>query len=268
MATIHSPLEFSGRFLLGVRFDAPNLSDARSFAEQAFQQTASKKIFTPNPEMLVKADDDAYFKTVLNRADLNLCDGRGTELALRYMFPKERVTRIAGSDFTLEVCGLAERLGKTVFLVGSGNTEIVEAAARNLRERFPRLVITGTDPGPELVEDAHGRLVEPGTTQALIEKIRLAAPDLLLVAFGMGKQEKWIHVHLSELPSVKIALGVGGTFSFLAGVLPRAPLWMRRIGLEWLFRLWQEPGRFKRIWRATVVFSWLIAREQYKKTES
>lgn len=258
-----------GRFLLSVRFSALNRSQIFEFVQLALQEgKEQKKIFTPNPEMLVKAQHDVYFKTVLNRSDLNLCDGRGTELALRYFYPHEIIERITGADFTLELCRLAEKLQKRVFLLGSGSTSLVESAAKKLQALFPRLIVVGTDAGPYLSEDAHGRLVEPDTTRALIEKINQSAPEILLVAFGMGKQEKWIHVHVSELSSVVLAVGVGGTFSFLAGALPRAPQWLRSIGLEWLYRLWQEPRRLTRIYRATLVFSWLIARDRNKKTES
>ena len=82
----------------------------------------------------------------------------------------------------------------------------------------------------------------------------MVKPDILFVAFGHGKQEKWINEYLRDLPSVKIAMGVGGAFDYLSGQTSRAPLWMRKIGLEWLYRLIREPKRLKRIWRAVIIF--------------
>ena len=87
----------------------------------------------------------------------------------------------------------------------------------------------------------------------MLERIRAFRPDILAVGFGHGKQEKWIADHLTTLP-VHIAMGVGGSFAFLSGRIPRAPKWMRLIGLEWVWRLVREPSRIGRIFRATVVF--------------
>jgi N-acetylglucosaminyldiphosphoundecaprenol N-acetyl-beta-D-mannosaminyltransferase len=263
---MNSPLspDIVGRHLLGVRFDALTFADFKKYVEQILRGSAQRLMFTPNPEMLVKARTDSYFKRVLNQSDLNLCDGRGTELALAYQTSTSRIERIPGSDAVLEICRQAEQLQQTIFLLGSGKSSTLRTAQNNLNQRFPNLLIVGTDPGPELHEDEQGRLVEPDATREVIEKIAAAKPDILFVAFGMGKQEKWIHVHISELPSVKLAMGVGGTFEFVAGEIPRAPQWMRTVGLEWLYRLYQEPQRLGRIWRATMVFSWLVAKEQFE----
>lgn len=257
----------TGRQLLGVRFDALTLPEVRARVRQSLESSRQLKIFTPNPEMLVKAHSDSFFKKILNRADIALCDGHGTELALRRTYPKDHIARITGADFTLELASLCAQQKKSLFLLG-GESGVALKAARKLTTLFPSLIIAGTDSGPLIHEDSAGRLIEPENGQEeCIKKIQNAAPDAILVAFGMGKQEKWIDAHMAELPSVKVAVGVGGTFDFLAGSIPRAPASIRRLGLEWLFRLFQEPRRVGRIWRATVVFSWLLARELYKKTE-
>ena len=93
-----------------------------------------------------------------------------------------------------------------------------------------------------------------------MEKIREEAPDILLIALGHGKQEKWIAAHLPELPSVKVAMGVGGAFDFIAGRVLRAPRILRRLGLEWLWRLILQPSRLPRIWRAVIKFPILVLR--------
>ena len=89
-----------------------------------------------------------------------------------------------------------------------------------------------------------------------ISYVGLAA--VLFVAFGMGKQEKWIYENIEKLPSVKIAMGVGGAFDYISGSVPRAPLLLRTLGLEWAYRLWKQPSRIGRIWNATAVFMWLF----------
>jgi N-acetylglucosaminyldiphosphoundecaprenol N-acetyl-beta-D-mannosaminyltransferase len=93
-------------------------------------------------------------------------------------------------------------------------------------------------------------------------------PDVLFVAFGMGKQEKWINENLRKLPSVKIVMGVGGAFDYISGVISRAPLFLRRIGLEWLYRLARQPSRIKRIFNATVVFAYFLIKNKITKKSS
>ena len=96
--------------------------------------------------------------------------------------------------------------------------------------------------------------IEQVENNKILEKINQANPDIIFVAFGMGKQEKWIVENLPKIPSVKIAMGVGGSFDYLSGVIPRAPLFLRQIGLEWLYRLIRQPQRFWRIFNATFRF--------------
>lgn len=252
-------------FLLGVRFDAVTIAQAIPFVRLALAGKKFQKIFTPNPEMLVKAQRDPYFKTVLNQSDLNLCDGRGTELALKYQYPTIQFERLPGADFLGQLGAIAAETGARVFLLGTGNEATVKKAAEAALRLFPGIAIVGHDAGPMLYEEKNGRLRETAENQHLLEKIRNAHPQILVVAFGMGKQEKWIHTYSQELPSVRIAVGVGGALSFLAGEIPRAPQWMRRSGCEWLYRFYQEPRRFMRIIRATLLFSYMVAAENFTR---
>jgi N-acetylglucosaminyldiphosphoundecaprenol N-acetyl-beta-D-mannosaminyltransferase len=231
---------------LGVKVDKYVLAEALERARH-FLIGGQHKIYTPNPEMLVKANKDSYFKTVLNNGDLNLCDGFG----LRFF---SGAPRIPGVDFMIELCGLAQREGKSIYLLGSGNDEVIKKCADELVERFPGLRIAGFSKGPVIDET-----IISSEPNQLINDVK---PDILFVAFGMGKQEKWIHENLPKLPSVKIAMGVGGSFDFIAGKASRAPLFLRQIGLEWLYRLIRQPKRFRRIWNATVVFTYLVLKEK------
>lgn len=244
--------------LLGVRIDTVTRPEASAIVRAALTHPKQIKIFTPNPEILVKADGDSYYKSILNRGDLNLCDGRGIQF-----FTPQKITRISGIDFMLDICALAANEGRSIFLLGTGKDDIIVETAKQLQITFPKLQIAGIDSGPEVREVDRGDVtVKESETISLLSKINIARPDILFVAFGMGKQEKWIAKFLDSLPSVKVAMGVGGAFDFISKNVPRAPLLLQKIGLEWLYRLWRQPQRLGRIFNATIHFCYLIARSK------
>jgi N-acetylglucosaminyldiphosphoundecaprenol N-acetyl-beta-D-mannosaminyltransferase len=263
-ASAKSSAMFPSANLLGVRFDICTQDQVLGWVESVLvQDKIGKKLFTPNPEMLVKAQSDEHFREILNQSDLNICDGRGTELVLKLRSTK--VTRYTGVDCLLDTCALAERLGKSIYLLGSGGEGVVGKTAETLQKKFPNLKIVGCNKGPQIRENNLQTLdFDREENTKILQEISLKQSDILFVAFGMGKQEKWISEFLPQLTGVKLALGVGGAFDYIAGVIPRAPGWMRWIGLEWLYRLWQEPARWPRIWRATVVFWWLVLKNKLK----
>lgn len=233
----------------GVRIDKINRVEVSVKAKAFLSISGQKAIYTPNPEMLVKADRDSYFKAVLNRGDLNLCDGFGIRLASFFRLP-----RVTGVDCMLDLCGLAENEGKRIFLLGSGSEEVVAATAEALQKYYPKLKIAGVHHGPAVAEIVSGLQVNIEENGQVIERINQVKPAVLFVAFGMGKQEKWIDAYLEKMPSVKIAMGVGGAFDYISGSVPRAPLLLRTIGLEWLYRVIRQPWRMGRILNATVIF--------------
>ncbi|MEK7139410.1 MAG: WecB/TagA/CpsF family glycosyltransferase [Patescibacteria group bacterium] len=212
-------------------------------------------IATVNPEMVVAAQHDPAFLTALQRADLALADGMGLWLASR-LLGQPLAERVPGVDFIIQLISRAETHGASVYLLG-GAAGVAELAKQTLQQLFPRLLIVGAESG--------GVLRPEQWNEAVTADVAAAAPSIVLVAFGHGKQERWIVDHLSQLPSVRIAIGVGGTLNFLAGTAKRAPKIFRGLGLEWLWRVFRpnrdaylDPWRFKRIWRATCVFSWLV----------
>lgn len=227
--------------ILGVRINKIKLEEARQKVRVFLNSPGQYKIFTPNPEFLVKASNDEYFKYTLNTSDLSLCDGRGIQFV-----SKAKLDRIPGVDFMLEICSIAEEEKKSVYLLGSGSDEVVKKTAENLMKLFPNLSIGGWGKG-ELID-------ENKISDGDVKVINAVQPDILFVAFGMGKQEKWIMENLEKMPSVKIAMGVGGAFDYISGSVKRAPLLMRKIGLEWLYRLIKQPKRIVRIWNATFKF--------------
>ena len=205
-------------------------------------------IYTPNPEMCVEAHRNKYFRDILNSSTLNLCDGFGTFLMGRFLY-RLNLERVTGVDFFEAIC---EQLKAKIFLLGAA-PGVAKQCQLILEKKYPHLKIVGT---------FSGKLDSDGIKE--IEKeIKKTAPEILFTAFGAPKQEIFLFENLSRFPSVKVGVGVGGTFDFISRKQKRAPLFLRRLGLEWLFRLAREPRqRLIRIWRATVVFSFLVFREK------
>ncbi|HBU06473.1 MAG TPA: glycosyltransferase [Candidatus Magasanikbacteria bacterium] len=240
--------------VLGVQVDNYSKKQVLEKVTEFLLSNKQNKIFTPNPEMLVDAQKDEYFKTVLNSGDFNVCDGFGLQLV-------SGVKRYPGIELMLDVCKLAEEKNKSVYLLGSGSDEITKDTADELKNRFPNLKVCGMNKGPNITYHiSHITYQNDNENEEIVHNIIMSAPDILFVAFGHGKQEKWIYENLKDLPSVKISMGVGGSFDFISGKVKRAPRLMRKIGLEWVYRLVCQPWRFGRIWKATVVFIFYFIR--------
>lgn len=239
--------------ILGVKIDSLSLNEALQKSKDFLYSNKHNLIFTPNPEMLVDAQQDENFRRVLNSGNMNISDGFGVSLV---SFGK--IKRITGVDFVYSLCELAQKENKSIYLLGSGSREVLKKVADNLKVQYPRLRIIGFHPGPKIdflkVEDEQKIIPEYEQNDSAVHEIIMTAPDILLVAFGHNKQEKWISENIENLPSVKIAMGVGGAFDYISGNIKRAPCFMRKIGLEWLYRLFRQPGRLGRILKATIGF--------------
>lgn len=194
-------------------------------------------VVTANVDHVVRFVRDPSVRSLYTQADLVVADGTPVIWASRFLgtpLPQ----RVAGSDLTPALCARAADEGLRVFFLG-GSPGAADAAADVLRKRHPALEIVGTfcpDYGFEKDEVKLARTVEV---------VRQARPDILLVGLGSPKQENWIAAH-KDACGAKLSIGVGVTFSFIAGHVKRAPRWMQRLGLEWFHRLMQEPGR---LWR-------------------
>lgn len=231
--------------ILGVPFEPLLPAEAVARILAMLAGSAQCQVATPNNEMLVEASRNESFRSLLNRTALNLADSTGVLWASRWM-EHPLPARVTGVDTVAALCARLDE-SVPVFLLG-GKEGVAERAASALREKNQRLNVVGTYAGSPKDEDA----------AAIVAKVGASGAALLLVAYGAPPQEFWIDAYLRKMPSVKVAIGVGGTFDFLAGVRKRAPSWMRAIGLEWLYRFVQEPSRYKRMWRAVVVFSLLV----------
>jgi N-acetylglucosaminyldiphosphoundecaprenol N-acetyl-beta-D-mannosaminyltransferase len=206
------------------------------------------QICTVSPEFVMIAQDDPGFMRVLRSADLCVADGVGLLLAARYLghpLPE----RVTGSDGVPIIAGRAAREGWRLFLLGAA-PGVAEQAAARLVEQNPGLQIAGTyagSPAPEEEDD-------------IIARINASGADILLVAYGAPRQDEWIARNRARL-NVRVAMGVGGTFDFMAGIVPRAPRWMRRAALEWLYRLIKQPWRWRRMLRLPR-FVWAVIRHR------
>lgn len=233
--------------LLGVPIDALTMDEALQRIREMLSSENQYHIATPNSEMLVEVTKNREFQSLLNKTDLNLPDSTGL-LWMARATGQSLPERITGVDTVTELLRtMTEEHG--IFLLGSASG-IAEKAANVLRKRNSNLNIVGTASGSPRDEDA----------DKIIEQINQAKPHILLVAYGAPLQDLWIGQYRNKLPSVRVAIGIGGTLDFIAGGKKRAPGWMRTIGLEWMWRLILEPQRIKRIWNAVVVFPLLVLR--------
>lgn len=219
--------------ILGVRVDDATYADLLAQVDAYVASGRPHQIVTLNPEMLVAAHDDAAFRHELNAADLNVADGVGLMLAARLLGRSLR-ERVTGSDGIYRLATHCARRGYRPFLLGAA-PGVAEVAAGWLAELNPGLDVAGTYAGSPRPEDADD----------IIALVRGTAPDLLFVAYGVPVEERWIARNREHL-GVPVMVGVGGSFDFVAGVTRRAPVWMRHVGLEWLYRLLREPWRWRR----------------------
>lgn len=241
--------------LLGIRMDPVRRSKLGLSLARLLASGSSHMIVTPNPEMLVRAERSPEFKTILNQATLLIPDGIGLQYAARFL-GRHIGERVTGVDVMYLLAYLAMTEKKRMLLLGGGELGVAHDAARTLQKTFSDLDVHAL-PGGGIT-----RLSTRAWHQdrELINSIRTIAPSILCVALGHEKQEHWIHDHLPLLPSVKIAVGVGGALDYYAGRVRRASPWVRRLGFEWLSRLFHEPRRLRRIIRAVIVFPILILR--------
>lgn len=243
--------------IASVRIDRVALLEAvEAIAVQAEAEQPMEFVVTPNAHHLVMLQEDGVFRAIYDAAFLSVPDGVPLLWAARWLGQPLR-GRVNGTDLFEALCERASELNLRVFLLG-GREGAASAAAWMLQRRHPRLNICGT------YVPAFGFEADPEESERIIAAINDAKPHLLFVGLGAPKQEYWMYVYRKRLDA-RVALGIGVSFEFVGGVLPRAPLWMRGLGLEWLHRLLSEPGRlWKRYLIGNVRFCKLILRERLR----
>lgn len=232
--------------IAGVPIDAVDMPTALARIGSAIGGPGTFQVSTINLDFLVRAQREEAVRSIFLRSDLNLADGAPV-VWLGRLLGARIPGRVAGADLIPALFSAAARTGARIFLLG-GEDGVAQAAAARLRQLHPGVVIAGTyEPARATAEDMNNA--------EILRRISEASPDVLLVAFGHPKQERWIDMHREQL-GVSVAIGVGCVLDLIAGRSRRAPLWMQATGLEWVYRLIQEPGR---LWgRYLTDAAWLV----------
>lgn len=237
MSTGQAPLS---TYIVGVRVDLLNQQETLSAVDRIIRnhrshpETPCKQLVTVNPEFVMAAQKNHSFRETINQAEIVVADGVGIVLASRYL-RTPTPERVTGTDLVQQMAKAYADKGYRFFLLGAA-PGIAEEASKKLAEMAPGIQIAGTYAGSPAPEEE----------ESILERIRDAQADLLFVAYGAPAQELWIHRNLHRLP-VALAMGIGGAFDFLVGKQVRAPRSMQKMGLEWLYRLYREPKRWKRM---------------------
>ena len=219
--------------ILGVPVDSVTSAQTLDVISQLVRERVPRQLVTINPEFVMAAQANRAFDRVLNEAALALPDGIGMLWASR-VHGRPLPERVPGSDIVPSIASLAAAQGWSVFFLGAAEG-VAELAAARLREKYPALAVAGTHAGsPMIAEEAE-----------IVARVRSVKPDILLVAYGAPAQDLWIARNLESL-GVPVCMGVGGTFDFISGIRRRAPRWVQSLGIEWLYRLAQEPWRWRR----------------------
>lgn len=220
--------------VMGLKFDSMTMDEALSRAEALLRGDKAAYVVTPNAEIAYEALHDVQLREMLNGADLMLPDGAGVVLASKLLRTPVK-QKVAGVDFAAGLLSILERNGQSLYLLG-GKTGIGELAAQKMLEAHPQLRIAG-------IADGYFQDEAP-----VIAKINASGADALFVCLGAPKQERFMVRHQQEL-HVHLMAGLGGSLDAFAGTVQRAPAWMIRLNLEWLYRLIREPKRFRRMLR-------------------
>ena len=240
--------------ILGLPIASLTQEELKKEIRQILQGSTNARILTPNPEMLWQTRSDPHLTEALQKADLLLPDGIGVLLAAR--LKGERLPRrLTGIDTAEWILQYAADHSLSVFLLG-GREGVAAHAATRLCTRFKGLSICGTH---------HGYFDRSGEeNQKILQEIRTASPDVLLVCLGTPAQEIWIHRNTHALPSLRLSMGIGGALDVWSENVRRAPRIMQATGTEWLYRVIQQPTRLRRL-LAIPRFLYSVCTEKYSK---
>jgi N-acetylglucosaminyldiphosphoundecaprenol N-acetyl-beta-D-mannosaminyltransferase len=233
-ASVTKPSAVDSLFVLGVRIDAVTFEQVIACIEEFIADGRSHQIVTVNPEFVMAARSDAEFRGIINSSALAVPDGVGVWWASRHL-GRPLPERIPGVDLVERLAALSSERGYRLFFLGA-MPGVADKAVEVLRECYPGLILAGTHSGSPRVEEE----------AVITERVCSTRPHVLFVAYGAPAQDHWIARNMDRL-EVPVCIGVGGSFDYIAGVHPRAPRWMRQLGLEWLHRLITQPRRWRRM---------------------
>jgi N-acetylglucosaminyldiphosphoundecaprenol N-acetyl-beta-D-mannosaminyltransferase len=231
--------------ILGCKLDVLDANEAAARIMTFAREGAGAQVVTLGTEMVVHAQKDERFRDVVNASALSLCDTVGV-LSVARRRGANLHERVTGVELVERLCAQAAREDLPVYFLGGAEGAAADAAAI-MEARFPGLIVAGTRNG----------FFADGEIAGVVDEIRASGAKLLFVGLGSPRQELWLAEHLRET-GAGAAVGVGGSFDVLGGRVVRAPRFMRRLGLEWLYRLVKEPHRWRRQ-LALPYFVWLVA---------
>ncbi len=259
--------------ILGINIDNLTMDETMDRVVTMVKDGQKHYVVTPNPEIVMAAQKDRELMRIINQASLAIADGIGLVWASRILYKGKafrdkgqarldhNITkphtlnplrfRVTGIDLMEKLCEKASDLGFTIGLLGGGS-KIADRCAQVLKKRYPKLKISfvydgngGKEGDKDIIKRLRESVKGKGASSLDASRLTLHPIDILFVAFGFPKQEKWMARNLDRLP-VKVAMGVGGAFDVIAGKVKRAPQIIQKLGLEWLWRLVRQPWRWKR----------------------
>lgn len=240
---MHTHVESESYPVLGVNISTCSKEDFFKSVRERLQSSEEQQpplfVVTVNPEIAIQSITDNKFRKILQSSSINTADGVGISWAVRHLYNKS-IDRITGSDSLEKICEVCAKLDQSVFFYGAA-PGIADKAAAVLVERNPGLRVEGIY-SPERPDIHFERL--PVTTQ-----IELQHSSVVFVALGAPSQERWIYENMHNLTRCRLIIGIGGSFDFIAGNKKRAPILLRKSGLEWMYRLYKEPRRWRRMLR-------------------
>lgn len=240
--------------ILDVNIDVLNMSQAIERISDFLKEDCVKTVFTPNSEIIMVAQKDNELKNILNNSDMLIADGIGVVWASR-MVGKSIPERVTGFDTMTNLFKEGSDGSISFYLLG-GKPGTVEKAHKELLKQYPNINVAGM----------HHGYFNADEEKEIIKEINDLCPDILLVALGAPKQEKWIYNNKANL-CVKVCMGVGGCFDVIAGNVKRAPVVFQRLGLEWFYRLIKEPSRYKRMLKLPQ-FAITVMLNKFKRSET
>lgn len=270
--------------ILKCKFDRITLEEAtkKALGFAADKTRNQHYICTPNPEILLAAQKDSKYLKILNESDLNIADGIGILWASKFtkikkpkdsktmLFSKwlgslsailfnpkyirtELAERVTGTDLMQSICKKSGKEKLKIFLLGA-KEGVAMKVKTILESQYKGIRIVGTYSGSSKQNDE----------KTILSGINNSKAQILFVAYGAPQQEFWINRNLRKIPDVKLAIGVGGAFDYIANIRKRAPKWLQKLGMEWSYRLIQQPSRFKRIYNAVIKFPITVLRKKLK----
>ncbi len=246
--------------ILHVRVDTLSIGEVKERIGSFFSDSRFHSIVTLNPEILLYASRNDAYKSILNQSALSIIDGFGVKLALLLLFGKD-ISRFSGVslvEYVLEQCHT--RKERVMVILPEQSLCQVQDVERYFKLIYPLLSFLTLRLSVSEEND------NSGGYGIIMQKLRNFAPVAVFVALGAPRQEIWSQNVLRTVPSVRLALNIGGSFDFLCGKIHRAPQWMRKCGLEWLWRLYQEPRyRVWRVFNAVIVFPGVVACSLFRK---